>query len=236
MFGLAKIWQSVIVPVLRRSGEEGSLVSRLWQRSPSRPGSDDAFSRPSNSMTTQRAVWPDDAAVGTRKPDRETHEPHRAIVLLYLDHILVKMGTCTTMRCYSVAHQCGSNMWLAHVSRPYRCACTLCTYHSRWTSPAAAPWSGSRPLPPSPRHSRAPPPSASTGRERERENRRRHDEWRYKEERWEHVVMETKENVVLLLHWEKWGRRRRWMNRGLFQVRGCPQWYFKSFLLIFNYE
>ena len=65
-FGLSKAQQSVIVPELRRSGEEGSLVSRLWQRSPSRPVSDDAFSRPSSSMTTERAPWPD--AAGTRKP------------------------------------------------------------------------------------------------------------------------------------------------------------------------
>lgn len=44
---------SVILPALRRSGEEGSRVSRLWQRSPRRPVSDDAFSRPSRSTTTQ---------------------------------------------------------------------------------------------------------------------------------------------------------------------------------------
>lgn len=80
--------------MLRRSGADGSLVSRLWQRSPSRPVSDVAFSRPSSSRTTQPAGRADAAAaaavavaVGTRKPDRDAHEPLVGISLLYPDQI-----------------------------------------------------------------------------------------------------------------------------------------------------
>lgn len=225
MLGLSKIWPSAKIPVLRRSGEEESLVSRLWQRSPSRPVSDDAFSRPSNSMTTQREVWPDDAAVGTRKPDREDSWTTGDIMTIFWSYFS-KNGHVHTVGCC----RC-TPMWVKRVTSLQACvrAC-LCTYHSRWTSPAAAPWSGSRPLPPSLRHSRAPPPPAST------ERRHRGTTSEDTEVRWEHVVMETEENVVLLLYWENWGRRRRWMNRGLFQTRGWRQWYFKSFILIFNCE
>lgn len=72
-FGLSNVWQAGFVPVWRSSGAEGSLVSRLWQRSPSRPVSEDAFSRPSSSTTTQPALPPE--AAGTRKPEKETHQP-----------------------------------------------------------------------------------------------------------------------------------------------------------------
>lgn len=61
-------------------------MSRLWQRSPSRPVSEDAFSRPSSSTTTQPALGPEDAAAGTRKPDRDPSTTGK---------ILGKTATCT---------------------------------------------------------------------------------------------------------------------------------------------
>lgn len=87
----SKTRQAAIVPVLRRSGVEGSLVSRLWQRSPRRHVSDEAFSRPSSSTTTQRAVRPADATVGTRKPGTQ-HQEAPVGLLRNSDHIQVEMG------------------------------------------------------------------------------------------------------------------------------------------------
>lgn len=48
--------------------------------------SEDAFSRPSSSTTTQPVLGPEDAAAGTRKPDRDPSTTGK---------ILVKTATCT---------------------------------------------------------------------------------------------------------------------------------------------
>lgn len=58
------------VPVLRTSGEAELRSSRLWQRSPSRPVRDEAFSSPSSTTTTQAPV--DAPPTGTRNPETDT--------------------------------------------------------------------------------------------------------------------------------------------------------------------
>lgn len=61
------------VPALRTSSEAG-LLSKLWQRSPSKAVRDEAFSSPSSSTTTPRSAGPGGtptlgATAGTRKPE-----------------------------------------------------------------------------------------------------------------------------------------------------------------------